>query len=141
MNARQFEGSAAIAIKPDASLGPVRGPVKVNATTDLATEGAVVRLLEGGPGKRAVVEMTSPVADNPIYRVYRALRALGVQIMHTEVRAFAGRVVQQLYLVERDGRTLDERRISDVLEALRRSRSEALEDPGSPAAMPVFAFT
>jgi hypothetical protein len=136
MNVRQYEGSAAIAFAPDASLGPVPGPVKV----DLTTEDAVVRLLEGGPGQRAVVEMTSPVANNPIYRAYRALRALRVQIMHTEVRAMTGRLVQKLHLAERDGRALDERRISDVLNALRKSRSGGLEESDPPAAVPVFAF-
>src|SRR5260221_5689123 len=76
-----------------------------------------VRLLSSGDS-RSVVELTSPVANNPLYRAFRALRALGVQIVHAEVRALGGCMIQKLHLLECDGSALGTSRLSEVLVAL-----------------------
>jgi hypothetical protein len=65
-----------------------------------------------------VVELRCPKADNPLYRAFRALRALGVQIVHAEVRAVSDRMIQRLYLMENDGSSLGPSRLSEVLAAL-----------------------
>ncbi|HVW26897.1 MAG TPA: hypothetical protein VHC69_16130 [Polyangiaceae bacterium] len=80
-----------------------------------------VRLLEAGKGNRSVVELSCPKADNPLYRAFSALRALGVQIVHAEVKV-SDRMVQRLYLMENDGSSLGPSRLSEVLVALSRAR-------------------
>ncbi len=87
-----------------------------------------VRLLEADKTNRSVVELSSPKADNPLYRAFRALRALGVQIVHAEVRAASDRMVQRLYLMESDGRSLEPGRLTEVLVALGRARSLGLAE-------------
>ncbi len=87
-----------------------------------------VRLLEAQKGSRSVVEVSSPKADNPLYRAFRALRALGVQIVHAEVRAVSDRMIQRLYLMEGDGSSLEPSRLSEVLVALGRARHLGLAE-------------
>jgi len=69
-----------------------------------------------------VVEVICPRADNPLYRAFSTLRALGVQIVHAEVRAVRDRMIQRLYLMESDGRTLEPSRLTEALSALGRAR-------------------
>jgi UTP:GlnB (protein PII) uridylyltransferase len=90
--------------------------------------GAGVRLLETGTGTRAVVEVTCSKADNPLYRAFSALRALGVQIVHAEVRAVRDRMIQRLYLMESDGRSLEPNRLTEALVALGRARPLGLSE-------------
>jgi hypothetical protein len=87
-----------------------------------------VRILEAQKGSRSVVELSSPKADNPLYRAFRALRALGVQIVHAEVRAVSDRMIQRLYLMEGDGSSLEPSRLSEVLVALGRARHLGLAE-------------
>jgi hypothetical protein len=77
-----------------------------------------VRLVETGNGRGPVVELTSSLADNPIYRTYRSLRDLGVQVVHAEIRPVRDGVVQKLHLTLCDGSALDQRHLSDVLTTL-----------------------
>ena len=87
-----------------------------------------VRLLEAQKGSRSVIELSSPKADNPLYRAFRALRALGVQIVHAEVRAVSDRMIQRLYLMEGDGSSLEPSRLSEVMVALGRARHLGLAE-------------
>lgn len=87
-----------------------------------------VRVLEADKGNRSVVELSCPKADNPLYRAFRALRALGVQIVHAEVKAASDRMIQRLYLMENDGTSLGPSRLSEVLLALSRARPLGLSD-------------
>jgi hypothetical protein len=87
-----------------------------------------VRVLEADKGNRSVVELSCPKADNPLYRAFRALRALGVQIVHAEVKAVSDRMVQRLYLIESDGSSLGPSRLSEVLAALGRARPMGIAD-------------
>jgi hypothetical protein len=87
-----------------------------------------VRVLQADKGNRSVVELSCPKADNPLYRAFRALRALGVQIVHAEVKAASDRMIQRLYLMEDDGSSLGPSRLSEVLLALSRARSLGLSD-------------
>src|SRR5262249_1818054 len=80
--------------------------------------GPGVRVLEATAGSKSVVEVTAPKADNPLYRAFRALRALGVQIVHAEVRAVSDGMIQRFHLLECDGRSLNPDRLSEVLVAL-----------------------
>ena len=120
-------------------LGPtMTGPAKmrhrrrrVRGTYSFSGDGeqaAGVRLLECGNGKRSVVELSCPKADNPLYRAFRALRDLGVQIVHAEVKAVSDQMIQRLYLMENDGSALAPSRLSEVLLALSRARPAALAD-------------
>ena len=77
-----------------------------------------VRLLEGAPGRDFVVEMISPIARNALHRTYSALRAIGVQVLHTTLRTNDGRSVQTLQLAELDDASLDARRGRQVLAVL-----------------------
>jgi UTP:GlnB (protein PII) uridylyltransferase len=90
--------------------------------------GAAIRLLERSADAHAVVEVTCPKTDNPLYRAFSALRALGVQIVHAEVRAVRDRMVQRLYLMESDGRSLAPNRLTEALVALGRARHLALSE-------------
>jgi hypothetical protein len=87
-----------------------------------------VRFVEDDKGNQAVVELSSPKADNPLYRAFSALRAVGVSIVHAEVRAASDRMVQRLYLMESDGRSLEPQRLIEVLAALGRGRGLGLAD-------------
>jgi hypothetical protein len=87
-----------------------------------------VRVLRAGKDNRSVVELSCPKADNPLYRAFRALRALGVQIVHAEVWAVSDRMIQRLYLMEDDGSSLEPSRLSEVLAALGRARPVGLSD-------------
>jgi hypothetical protein len=89
-----------------------------------------VRLVEAGAGRRCVVEVSCSKADNPLYRAFRALRALDVQIIHAEVQAFSDRVVQRLHLAESDGGALDPRRLGEALAALGMARPLAFAQLG-----------
>jgi hypothetical protein len=90
--------------------------------------GHAVRVVEAGSGARAVVEVKAPKANNPLYRAFRALRDLGVQIVHAEVSAVSDVMIQRFHLVEGDGRSLEPGRLSEVLIALSRARPLALSD-------------
>jgi len=65
-----------------------------------------------------VVEMTSPIARNVLYRAFRALRAIGVQVLHTRLRMRGGDAVETLRLAEFGDASLDQRRIFEVLAVL-----------------------
>jgi hypothetical protein len=100
-----------------------------SGTHSLDLEGASgVRVVEADKGNRSVVELSSTKANNPLYRAFRALRALGVSIVHAEVRAASDRMVQRLYLMESDGRSLEPSRLTEVLVALDRARPLGLSD-------------
>jgi len=86
-----------------------------------------VELVEAGNGRRSVVELTTPVADNPLYRAFVALRSLGVQIVHAEVRKAKDSVTQRLHLVENDGSALGLDRLSDVIATLSRAQWASLK--------------
>jgi UTP:GlnB (protein PII) uridylyltransferase len=90
--------------------------------------GPGVRVLETGAGTRAIVEVTCAKADNPLYRAFSVLRALGVQIVHAEVRAVRDRMIQRLYLQESDGRSLEPSRLTEALVALGRARPLRLSE-------------
>ena len=82
--------------------------------------GPAVRVVENA--LQAVVEVKAPKANNPLYRAFRALRDLGVQIVHAEVSAVSDVMIQRFHLVECDGRSLEPRRLSEVLAALSHAR-------------------
>jgi hypothetical protein len=92
-----------------------------------------VRPLGAGTGGDFVVEMTSPIARNVLYRAYQALFAIGVQILHTRLRMKAGDAVQTLYLSEFGDTSLDRRRVFEVLTVLNDACevSSAVEHPAS----------
>ncbi|HEX4334997.1 MAG TPA: hypothetical protein VH062_03735 [Polyangiaceae bacterium] len=87
-----------------------------------------MRLVEADKSNRAIVEVSGPKADNPLYRAFRALHSLGVSIVHAEVRAVSDRMIQRLYLTESDGRTLEPGRLTEVLMALGRARPLGIAD-------------
>jgi hypothetical protein len=84
--------------------------------------------VEQGHAAGAVIEVMAPKANNPLYRAFRALRDLGVQIVHAEVSAMSDFTVQRFHLLESDGRSLEPGRLSEVLAALSRARPLALSD-------------
>ena len=92
------------------------------------SRGHAVRVVEQGHAAGAVIEVKAPRANNPLYRAFRALRDLGVQIVHAEVSAMSDFTVQRFHLVECDGRSLEPGRLSEVLAALSRARPLALSD-------------
>lgn len=66
-----------------------------------------------------VVEMTSPIARNVLYRAYGALRAIGVQVLHTRLRMCGGDAVETLHLAEFGDARLDQSRVFEVLAVLK----------------------
>jgi len=83
-----------------------------------------VRPLGTGDDRDFVVEMTSPIARNMLYRAYRALYAIGVQVLHTRLRMRGVDAVQTLHLAEVGDARLDQSRIFEVLAVL-----NAVSDP------------
>ena len=77
-------------------------------------------LSAGGAGdaRDFVVEMTSPIVRNVLYRAYGALHAIGVQVLHTRLRMRGGDAVETLHLAEVGDVSLDQSRISEVLSVL-----------------------
>ena len=65
-----------------------------------------------------VVEMTSPIARNVLYRAYGALRAIGVQVLHTRLRMRGENAIETLHLAEVGDASLDQGRVFKVLAVL-----------------------
>ena len=64
------------------------------------------------------MEMTSPIARNVLYRAYGALRAIGVQVLHTRLRMTGDDAVETLHLAEFGDASLNQSRVSEVLAVL-----------------------
>ena len=77
-----------------------------------------VRPLGAGRDRDFVVEMTSPIARNVLYRAYRALYAIGVQVLHTRLRMRGVDAVQTLHLAEVGDASLNQGRVFEVLAVL-----------------------
>jgi len=88
---------------------------------------ARMRLVNGG--LKPVVELTTPIRQNRLYEAYRALRARGIQVIHTAVRRVGDTVVQLLHLAEADGREFTSRRLRETLTALSRDCGVMLMRP------------
>jgi hypothetical protein len=74
-----------------------------------------------GADREFVVEVTTPIARNVVYRAYRALHTIGVQILHTRLLMRGGNAVQTLYLTEFGDAELDQGRVLEVLTVLNRA--------------------
>jgi len=77
-----------------------------------------MRLVTGG--SKPVIELTTSVPQIRLYEAYRALRARGVQVVHTAVRRSGNSLVQRLHLAESDGTELTSRRLRETLTTLSR---------------------
>ena len=77
-----------------------------------------VRPLGAGGDRDFVVEMTSPIARNVLYRAYRALCAIGVQVLHTRLRMRGDDAVETLHLTEVGDASLNQGRVFEVLAVL-----------------------
>jgi hypothetical protein len=80
-----------------------------------------IRQLHDGAGGASVIELESRPEDNALYRSFRALQRVGVDIIHAEVRSSSRGVIQRFYLTLHDGSALDERHLSDVFATLERT--------------------
>ncbi len=90
-------------------------PIRVHEVADVD-----VRLVsEAGIARGLVVAVTGPSAENPVYRAFRALRAIGIQIAHARVRLERGAMVQVLQLTEANEGSLAPYRVPQVLAVLR----------------------
>jgi len=86
-----------------------------------------MRLVVGG--RKPVVELTSSLLQNRLYEAYRALRARGVQVVHTAVRRSGDTIVQVLHLAEADGSDFTSRRLRETMATLRRDCGVLLMHP------------
>jgi len=86
-----------------------------------------MRLVVGG--RKPVVELTSSLPENRLYEAYRALRARGVQVIHTAVRRSGDKIVQLLHLAEADGSDFTSRRLRETMATLRRDCGVLLMHP------------
>jgi hypothetical protein len=77
-----------------------------------------VRVVEARNDGAYVVEVQAPRADNPLSTAYRALSAIGVRLVHTEVHVAPDSLVQRLHLLEPDNSQLSRRRLFAALTAL-----------------------
>ena len=85
-----------------------------------ARPASVRPLSAGGAGddRDFVVEMTTPIVRNVLYRAYGALYAIGVQVLHTRLRMRGVDAIQTLHLAEVGDASLDQGRIFEVLAVL-----------------------
>jgi len=102
-------------LQTDASAA--RASVQDSAPED-ADSGPSMRLLSDG--KKPVIELVTSFPQIRLYEAYRALRARGVQVVHTAVRRSGSSVVQLLHLAEADGTELTSRRLRETLATLSR---------------------
>jgi hypothetical protein len=77
-----------------------------------------VRVLEARRDGAYVVEVTVPRSENVLSKGFRALSAIGVRLVHTEVRVAPDSLVQRLHLLEPDDSSLSRRRLLAALRAL-----------------------
>lgn len=76
-----------------------------------------------------MVELTSSSTQNRLYETYRALRARGIQVVHTAVRRSGDSIVQLLHLAEADGSDFTSRRLRETMATLRRDCGVLLMHP------------
>jgi UTP:GlnB (protein PII) uridylyltransferase len=77
-----------------------------------------IRVLDLRKDGSSVVELRTSLKRNPIWRVFRAISALGLQLVHTDIKPRSGNIVQRLYLLEGDGSALTSNRLSQALTAV-----------------------
>jgi hypothetical protein len=77
-----------------------------------------VRVLEARRDGAFVVEVRASRAENPLHKAHRALSAIGVSVVHTEVRPGPDTFVQKLHLLEPDESSLSRSRLLAALRAI-----------------------
>jgi hypothetical protein len=77
-----------------------------------------VRVLEARRDGAYVVEVTVPRSENVLAKGFRALSAIGVRLVHTEIRVTPHSLTQRLHLLEPDDSSLSRRRLLAALRAL-----------------------
>lgn len=77
-----------------------------------------VRVLEARRDGAFVVEVTVPRSENVLAKGFRALSAIGVRLVHTEIRVAPDSLTQRLHLLEPDDSSLSRGRLLAALRAL-----------------------
>jgi hypothetical protein len=118
LNSTSLNSTHPTRIAPALAKEAITSPESGGPTVRRARPPRGVRVIDARNDGACVVEVRAPRADNPLSRAYRALAAIGVRLVHTEVRVAPDALVQRLHLLEPDDSPLSPRRLVMALAAL-----------------------